>query len=139
MRISNFSLMTCSSVLPDPVELTPGWQRQLWHAAGAGAACTGVLCSGLAWGWKLGILLVLVPAALAWERRRPRPRRLWPEDDPWRVLFTNGVERSARPGTTLGLWPGAVTLRCGARRLIVFADECSTADFRRLKRRIRMG
>ncbi len=123
--------------MPNPVELTPGWQRRLWQAAGASAACAGVLLSGLTWAWKLAILLLLVPAALAWESRRPHARRLWPDDEPWRVLLSDGVERPARPGTTLGLWPTAITVRCGAHRLIIFADECSTADFRRLKRRIR--
>lgn len=125
--------------MPNPVELSPGWQRRLWQAIGAGAACIGVLLSGLDWGWKLAALVLLGLGVFWWEKRRPRAVRLWPDDDEWRVLFSDGVERLAQPGTARGLWPGAITLRCGARRLVIFADECSTADFRRLKRLIRTG
>jgi len=101
------------------------------------AACTGVSLSGLHWGWKLAALLLFGLGAFWWEGRRPHPVRIRPDDDEWRVLFSDGVERAARPGTARGLWPGAITLRCGVRRLVIFADECSTADFRRLKRMIR--
>jgi hypothetical protein len=98
----------------------------------------GVLFSGLHWGWKLAALLVLGLGALWWEGR-PRPVRIRPDDDEWRVLFSDGVERPARPGTVRGLWPGAIALRCGPRRILIFADECSVADFRRLKRLLQAG
>lgn len=104
-----------------------------------GAACAGVLFSGLDWGWKMAAFVALGFAVLWWEGRMPRPVRIRPDDDEWRVLFSDGVERPAQPGTARGLWPGAITLRCGARRLVIFADECSTTDFRRLKRLIRTG
>jgi len=122
--------------LPNPVELSPGRQRRYWQAAGALAAGAGVLFSGLNWGWKLAAMLALGLVAVWWEGRRPRPVRIRPDEDEWRVLFSDGVERPAQAGTARGLWPGAITLRCGARRVVIFADECPEADLRRLKRLI---
>lgn len=125
--------------MPDPVELRPGRQRRLWHAAGGLAAATGIGFSGI---HPAGQVLAFgLLAVLLWHRiqRAPRPVRVRVDADGWRVLFSHGVERAARPGTTLSPWPGVVTLRCGWRRLVIFADECSTADFRRLRRWIRAG
>lgn len=121
--------------MPNPVELNPGRKRRLWQVAGAGAACAGVALSGLDWPGQLLALLAI--GVCLWRAvRAPRAVRLVPDGEQWRVRFDDGVERLARPGTARGLWPGALTLRCGARRLLIFADECSTADFRRLKRQL---
>lgn len=123
---------------PERIELRPGREHRFWLCAGVFAGMAGIGLSGLFWAWQLVLTLTLVAVGL-WQARLPRPRavRLSPRE--WHLELSDGRALVAHAGTTLSLWPGVVIFHCGWRRLPVFADQCTTADYRRIRRAIRLG